>query len=410
MRKSLILSGSTALAAPFILSGAYNVGANTLTNLIGDLYAGLDVVSRELVGFIPSVNRNTGVERAAVGQEVVWPVSPAMTTFDVTPAMAVPEPTDRVIGNRTMVITKSKGVDFGWTGEEQRGLNTSVGYLTIQADLFAQGLRTLVNEIEADLALEAALNGSRAYGTAGTTPFAPGATGNVGDSAQVRKILDDNGAPMTDRSLVIDTAAGANLRTMYNLTRVNEAGTSMTLRDGELLNLHGMSIKESAQVAFPVIGTGAASYSTDTAGYAIGARVITLAGGTGTILAGDVITFAGDANKYLVEVGTAAAGPITLAAPGLRQAIPAAATVATVGARSIRNAAFPRTAMGLASRAPALPQEGDLAMDRMTLTDPRSGLVFEVSLYPGYRKIRAEVAMAWGVKAIKPEHIAILLG
>lgn len=407
-RKNLLLG--SALSAPSIVHmSAY---ANTLTNLIPQLYAALDVVSRELVGFIPSVNRNTGAERAAVGQAVTWPVAPAMGTFNVTPAMAIPEPADVTIGNGQMAITKAKGVEFGWVGEEQRGLSHGVGHLTIQGDLFAQGLRTLVNEIEADLALEAAINASRAWGTAGTTPF-PIANQNLQDSAQVKKILDDNGAPATDRSLVIDTSAGANLRTMYNLTRVNEAGTAMTLRDGELLNQHGMSIKESAKVQRVTAGT-AASATTDNAGYAVGARVITLASaGTGTILAGGIITFAGDSNKYVVESGdtdVSNGGTITLAAPGLMQAIPASATNITTVATAVRNVAFPRTALALAARAPALPQEGDAAMDRFMLTDPRSGLVFEVSLYPGYRKIRAEVAMAWGVKAVKREHIALLLG
>ena len=71
--------------------------------------------------------------------------------------------------------------------------------------------------------------------------------------------------------------------------------------------------------------------------------------------------------------------------------------------------AFYRNAIQLVTRAPALPQEGDLAMDRMTMTDPRSGLAFEVSMYPGYRKVRFEVALAWGWKVTQPRNTALLL-
>lgn len=395
------------LAAPAIVHmAAY---ANTLTRLIPDLYAGLDVVSRELVGFIPSVTRNVNAERAAVGQSVVYHISPQMTTGNINPAMTVPEPTDRTIGNDTIVITKSKFSEFGWIGEEQRGLNTGPGTLNVQADLFAQALRALTNEIEVDLWLEAVLGSSRAFGTAGTTPFAT----TVGETAQTKKLLDDNGAPLTDRSLILDTTAGAALRTLQNLTRVSEAGTAMTLRDGELLNLNGQSIKESAAVTTRAVGTGA-GMTTNAAGYAIGATVITLAvAGTGSILAGDIVTFAGDVNKYVVASGdtdVSNGGTITLQAPGLRQAIPTSATAITRLAISTRNIAFSRNALHLVARAPALPQEGDLALDRMNITDPRSGMVYEISLYPGYRKIRAEVALAWGVKAVKKEHIVALLG
>lgn len=399
-----------ARSAPMIGHLSAYAHANTLTNLIPDLYAGLDVVSRELVGFIPSVRRNSTAERAAVGQNTRYHVAPAATNGDVSPAMAVPEPTDKTIDNGYLTITKARQNSFGFVGEEQRGLNNGgPGYLSVQADLFAQGVRALVNEMEADLALAAKLGTSRAYGTAGTTPFASG----VGDAAQIRKILDDNGAPLTGRSCVISTSTGANLRTNTQLTKANEAGDMMTLRQGELVDLSGISFKESGQAVSHTKGTGAGA-TTNAAGYAVGDTVITLAAaGTGTIVAGDVITFAGDTNKYVVASGDADVsngGTITLAKPGLRQAIPAAATNITVGASYAANVAFSQNAIVLATRAPELPQEGDLALDRMLITDQRSGMVFEVSLYPGYRKIRAEIAAAWGYKVVKPEHMALLLG
>jgi len=72
--------------------------------------------------------------------------------------------------------------------------------------------------------------------------------------------------------------------------------------------------------------------------------------------------------------------------------------------------AFNRSSIVLATRMPQRPEEGDMALDVMSITDPRSGLTFEVSMYAGYRKVRYEVALAWGVKNIKPEHTALLLG
>lgn len=387
---------------------------NILTRLIPDLYAGLDVVSRELVGFIPSVTRNTSAERASLGQSIVYPIAPTLTAVDISPAMTIPEPTDRTIGNDTLTISKSRSVDFGFVGEEQLGLNNGPGYLSIQADLFAQALRTLVNEIEADLATVAFQNASRAFGTAGTVPFAT----TLADAAQVRKILDDNGAPSTGRTLVVDTTIGANIRTLGQLTKVNEAGSQMTLRDGTLMDLHGMMIKESGQIRTFTAGT-AASATTNNAGYAVGATTITLASaGTGTILAGDYVTFAGDTNKYLVVTGDAdvsGGGTIVLSAPGLRVAIPASTTAITVvkpgGAplSTTRAVAFSPNALVLVTRAPALPIGGDLAVDSEMITDPRSGLNFEIRVYKGYHKMKAEVGLAWGFKATKREHLAGLI-
>ena len=407
MRKSFLAASTAILAAPATVhQSAY---ANTLTGLIPDLYAAVDVVSRELVGFIPSATRAPGAERAALGQSVSYHVAGAATAHDIAPAMTIPEPDDQTVGASFMAITKSRGSSFGFTGEEQRGLNSGPGYLSVQADMIAQALRVLTNEIEADLAVAATAAASRAYGTAGTIPFAT----NLGDTAQIRKILDDNGAPATGRSLVMNTSAGAAVRTLTQLTKANEAGTTMTLRQGELMDVHNISLKESGQAVLHTAGTGA-SATTNTAGYAKGATVITLASaGTGTVIAGDVVSFAGDANKYLVVAGdtdVSGGGTITLAAPGLLQALPGSAVAITLAADYAASVAFSQDALHLVTRQPALPQEGDAALARMMITDPRSGLVFEVAMYPGYRKMKAEVSIAWGIKATKPEHTALLLG
>lgn len=383
--------------------------ANTITGLIPTMYNALDVVSREITGLIPAVTSDMTYERAAVGQTVRTPVAPASTASDITPAVTPPNDGDQTIGYTDMTITKARRVPIRWNGEERLGLdNNGAQYNIIFRDQMAQAMRTLTNEVEADLA---ALHvyASRAYGTAGTTPFAS----SLADTAQLRKILVDNGAPMTDLNLVMNTSAGANLRTLAQLSKVNEAGDSSLLRQGVLLDIHGMALRESAQIVTSTAGTGA-SATTNAAGYAIGATTITLASaGTGTIVAGDVIAFAGDTNKYVVEAGdtdVSNGGTIVLAAPGLRKALASSATAITVVSAAARNMGFSRSAIALATRAPALPAEGDSAADRFMLTDPNSGLSFEVSMYKQYRQVQYEVALAWGVKAVKPAHIGILLG
>lgn len=382
------------------------VAANTLSGLIPSLFQSLDVISRELVGAIPCATLDASVSRAAVGQLVTSFQTPAMTATNITPGVTPPNDGDANIDNISLTITKSRRVSFRWNGEEELGLNNNgAGASAIKNAQMIQAMRTLVNEIEVDCVLAARQAASRAYGTAGSTPFAT----SLGDPAQMRKILDDNGAPPPDRCLLIDTTAGANLRTLAQLTKANESGTTLTLRDGELLNLHGMSIHESAGVTTQAVGTGAA-YATTTAGYAVGATAITVTTGAGTVLVGDYVTFAGDTNKYMVAVGIAGPGVVTLAAPGLRKAIPAAATALSVGAAATGNIAFSSSSLILATRAPALPQGGDLAVDRMLITDPRSGISFEVAMYPQYRQMQYEISCCWGVKGIKAAHGAVLLG
>lgn len=373
--------------------------ANTLTSLVPDLYESLDIVSRELAGFIPSVTLDATAERAALNQAIRIPITPAAPAEDVSPGQLPPDDGDQTVGNTPFTITKSRMVPFRWTGEEQKGINTGPGYANIRRDQITQAMRTLVNEIEVDVGKTAYL-ASRATGTAGTTPFAS----TLGDTAQVRKILSDNGAPLSDLQCVIDTTAGANIRTLAQLTKANEAGTTALRAQGTLLELHGFVLRESAGVARHTAGTGA-SYVTNGA-LAIGATVIPVQTGSGTIIAGDVVTIG---NYKYVVTSALSGGNVTIGAPGLREAVAGGSTV-TLAAAYTANFAFSRSAIVLATRAPALPEEGDMADDRMMIQDPRTGMAFEVSMYKQYRRVRYEIAAAWGVQNIKPAHSCLLLG
>jgi hypothetical protein len=259
--------------------------ANTITNLIPLLYAALDTVSRELVGFIPATARDSSAERAALNQTINIYIAPAATTADITPGVTAPNDGDQVVRQHHDDHQKSKYSPVRWNGEEWKSLETNPVRRQVVQDQFTQSMRALVNLVEVDLATAAYQGASRAFGTAGTAPF--GTASDLSDIAGVLKILDDNGAPQSDRHLVLGTSAMANIRGKQSvLFKVNEAGTDELLRRGTLGFLKARRVHTSAQVPTPTKGTGA-SYTSTAAGFAVGTTSIPLITGTGTILAGD---------------------------------------------------------------------------------------------------------------------------
>ena len=385
--------------------------ANVLTDLAADIYTAADIVGRELVGFIPAstINAN-GIEAAAVGQTVRSFATRQATAVDIAPSMTIPEGTDQTVDNKTLTLTEQRGVQIPYTGEDVRFLNGGAGYETVYGDQIAQAMRTLVNEMEADLAGEAYKNASRAVGTAGTTPFAS----NFNTVAEARQILVDNGMPTNDNrtSLVMNTAASTKLRNLAHLQRVDQAGGSELLRQGVLLDLQGVMMRESAQVVTHTKGAGT-GYLINGA-EAAGQTTLTLDTGTVNttgILAGDVVTFAADsANKYVVNTGLAAvAGDIVIGDNGLQSAI-ANNNAMTIGNTFTANIVMHQKALELAMRAPAKPIGGDSAVDVLIVQDPNSGLVFEISVYKGFSKAMIQVGCVWGYKAWNSDAIAILMG
>jgi len=383
--------------------------ANTLTNLIPTIYAAKDIVLRELTGFIPAVTLDASGEMAAKDQTIRYPVVAALSADNVAAAATGPDPSDVTVGSDTMTVSKSRSATFYWTGEDQKGLGAM--YEVILRDQFAQAMRTLVNEVEADLA-GLYIYASRAYGTGGTTPF--DSTNKLSFMAQLHKILADNAAPLGDLQLVLNTTAGVALRSLTEMWQANTAGSDALIRRGTLLDLMGFQVRESAAVKNHTKGTGSGYLVDLTAGYAAGSTAVHIDTGTGTIKAGDILTntkTSRDTNKYVVKTGCAgdADQDITLANPGNRVDWANNDPVA-VGNSYAANLAFSRSAVHLMLRTPIMPDGGDAADDVTVITDPETGISFQVAMYRQRRRIAYEVGLAWGVKAVKPEAMAILLG
>lgn len=388
--------------------------ANTLTGLIQTIYQARNKVSRERVGFINAVEKNASAEYAAVDQTIRIPIAAAVTSeANNTPAVTAPDTGDVTSEYVDMTISKSKHIPVRFQGEEMQALQNSGNYADFIAQRFQQAFRRLDNLIETDLA-STYKSASRATGTAGTTPF--NTAGTVSDFANVMKILDDNGCPKDQVQLVLSNAAWANLRgKQSNFFKVNEAGSDDMLRDGNMGRAFGFNLYQSGFVADVTKGDTNGSATLTTADYAVGATSLVLASaGTGGFNDGDMINIAGENNGiwYGLATGdadTSGGGTIVLNAPGLRKAQTTnSSAVTTTAANWSANLAFDRSAIQLVTRPPAM--GNDLAVSKKLVYDDVSGITYEVAEYPGFGQTTFHVRLAWGWKAIKPEHIAVLFG
>lgn len=377
-----------------------------LTDFMADIYAALPTFNRELTGFIPAVNVDAQLQGASINDTVKVPLVQVAAPSEYKQQMAVPTPGELASDYVELKMDKASYVSFPLTGETEAGLRFSGAGTTITQQRFESAFRQLANEMEKYLADRLVAGASRAVGTVGTVPF--GTAGNLADVANLNKVLNDNGAPMADRQLVLNTTALANMQAnMSNLFKVNEYGSDAFLRSGFLNTpLQGMNIWASGGLVEHTAGTGSGyKLAADTAK---GAKTFSVDTGTGKLLAGDVITIGSDSNKYVINKGADAAGAITIGNPGLVTAASLGDAVA-LGASYTPSVAFQKSAVAFGVRTPYLPTGGDAAIDRTIVQDPVTGIPFVISVYGGRGMNTVEIAVVYGAGVIQPENVALLL-
>ncbi|MHA6128910.1 P22 coat - protein 5 family protein [Pseudomonas fluorescens group sp. PF-1] len=375
--------------------------ANIFTALQPVLYSAAQEVSNEPFGVISAITSDFDDKGVAVGDSVKVPVAPIRAVKSFTPSMAMPTGDDATADGVSVQITNTDYVDWNLTGEQIKSLENAGSDKEWVRQMVAQGMRALRNKAEVAACTAIKVGATRAVGTAGTNPFAS----DINIIPDVRKVLFDNGAPMADLQLCIDSSAGTSARKLGIIQQAYQAGNDQERRSGDLLRQFGFSIRESAGITAHTKGTGTAYVTSGSTG--IDVPSVALVTGSGTVLAGDVVSFAADTgNKYVVNNGVAAPGTITLGRPGAQIVIPTANAM-TIGNNYVPNLAFERSAVVGVMRAPIIPANPII---NQTLISDKFGMTYLLLQIAGYGMTTWQLHIAYGFKVVQGEHVAVVMG
>lgn len=373
--------------------------ANTLTALAPTAFSAAKEVAAEPFGAVAAINANFDDKGVAKGDTVSVMVAPTRAASDFTPAATSSSGTDATAESIGVQITKSRKVSWHLTGEQIRSLDNGPSSAAWIGDLLKEGMRTLRNEAESDCVTAIKTGASRATGTAGTNPFASALT----TLADARKILRDNGAPMSDLQFVGDSTSEANLLKLGVVLDASQAGSDAERRSGMIRRQYGFEMRTSGQIGVHTKGTGT-SYQLSAAG-SVGDKTINVDTGSGTLLAGDIVTVAGTSHKYVAN-SALSGGTFTIGRPGLLAA-EADNDAITIGNDYTPNLCFERNAVVGVMRPPLVP--ANPTIEQLLVSDDK-GMTYLLLDISQYGQRTWELHLAWGFKAINSEFISILLG
>jgi hypothetical protein len=379
--------------------------ANNIENLTPQILATILEVLRESCVMPSLVNNNYSTEAAAQGAVIDINDLDDMEAFDVTPGNfpAAEVLSDVVAQQKNLTLNKFKAVTFNMTDKELKEIQEGTRPRAIE-----KAIKALANTINLDIfgLYKEVYN---VVGAAGTTPFG---TSTV-EAQQAARVLTTNLADMDERRMVLDPFGYANALGLGVLQKVNESGSSESLRDGMITRALGFDWYQDQQV--PTHTLGAPATAAIDANATAGAVTLELDNAAGGDLAtapavGDVFTIAGNTQQYVVT-SVATGSPANATTVGISPALVANVTdgaVVTFVASHVANLAFHREAFAFASR-PLLDLETPGSIIQ-PLTDPVSGLAMRFEIQRQWKRTIFSVDCLYGVRAIRPQLAARVAG
>jgi hypothetical protein len=374
--------------------------ANNFAVVMTNILAGALDTLREESPLLSVVEKDFNGAASARGDTVSVSIPVAQAASTVTPAATMPALADITPTNVTLTLDQWKGSRFHITDKQfheiANGNPQSPGQI-------AEAARAIANAVNA----EVLGHYKEIYGYAGTAGTVPFAT-TLGGLVDARTVLNRQLCPDGNRVGLIDYSAETNWLNLAVNQNFYQAGSNDLLVNGDLGKKFGVRMFRENQIPLHTAGTGS-GYEINGA-HAAGATTLTLKTGTGTLVAGDVISIEnGSPHTYVIVTGNTAPGTVTIQPP-LKIAASNGDDV-TIKATHRVNMVFDPAAFAIVTRPLAGPIEGAPQMGMsQSMTDAKTGLSMRLDYLPGYHAAQWELSLLWGSKVIDPRRATRLAG
>ena len=369
--------------------------ANTLSAVIPQLLAqGVDAL-RENALMPALVNRAYESMAGPEGSTIDVPVPSAIAATQVNPGPTPPTTPD--IAPTSVPIVLDQWYESAFYMTDKDLLEVQAGTLPMVASEAIKSLANQVDQFLLDLVVQAYGSVRLSAGQAsGNYPFE---SGGVADAVSLRTILNQQLAPLDPRYVVVDPVTEGHAMNVQAFHDASFGSGPSTLVDGDLRKYFGMNWFMDQNVRTHTAGDGSGfQVSADAA---TGVKTVSLDTGTGDILVGDIVTFDGDAQTYVVTEGTSGPGDISIE-PGLQVALAAADnTPCNVDPSHVMNAGFHRDFIAFATRPLASSNHPGSIID--TQIDPISNLTLRLEVTREHRRDRYAFDILWGGAVIRRE-------
>jgi hypothetical protein len=378
------------------------VTTNTITYVLPKLLAQGLLALRQQAIMPRLVNRGYETIAGQKGSTISIPIPSAITVNAVSPNYVAPD--TAAISPTEVTIALDQWWEAAFFLSDKDLMDCMEGVIPMQA---SEAIKSLANKMDALLFAQTV----KFYGyggTAGTTPFST----DLSAYLNVRKALNNQLAPMDPRFCVIDADAEANALQLRAFQDASFRGDTEGIINGQIGRKLGALWVMDQNVPSFTAGAAAVSFIVKAStAHAIGVKTITTTtGGTAAMFAGDVITFAGDTQTYVLSAAASRSGGGDMTVyiePALKIALVGGETITIKATRRV-NLLFHRDALAFASR-PLADASAGLG-NFQSAVDPISGIALRLEMSREHKRTRYSYDILCGVGCPRPELGAVLAG